>query len=181
MVFLAKTTACNVPFQVPLRSFTTCEEKNLSSFCLFVFLGPNPWHMEVSRLGVELELQLPAYTTATVSPDPSHVYNLYHNSRQHQILNPLREARDWTCSLMDTSWVCYCWATRGTPRRIRLEILTTNHPPSLFIPICSTTFKTTEFFNKLFFKSFQNPQCNLQKNNFLHTQISSVYILHLIA
>ena len=25
-----------------------------------VFLGPHPWHMEVPKLGVELELQLPA-------------------------------------------------------------------------------------------------------------------------
>ena len=25
-------------------------------FCLFVFLGPHPWHMEGPRLGVELEL-----------------------------------------------------------------------------------------------------------------------------
>ena len=30
--------------------------------------------MEVLRLGVESELQLPAYTTATATPDPSHVY-----------------------------------------------------------------------------------------------------------
>ena len=33
--------------------------------CFFVFLGPRPWHMEVLRLGVELEVQLLAYTTAT--------------------------------------------------------------------------------------------------------------------
>ena len=31
---------------------------------LFVFLGPHPAHMEVPRLGVKSELQLPAYTTA---------------------------------------------------------------------------------------------------------------------
>ena len=33
----------------------------------FFFLGPHLWHMEVPRLGVKLELQLPAYTTATAS------------------------------------------------------------------------------------------------------------------
>ena len=38
--------------------------------CLFVFLGPHPWHMEVPRLGVELELQLPAYTTAHGNAGP---------------------------------------------------------------------------------------------------------------
>ena len=50
--------------------------------------------MEVSRLGVKLELQLPAYTTATATPDPSHVYDLYHFSWQWRVLNPLSEARD---------------------------------------------------------------------------------------
>ena len=50
--------------------------------------------MEVPGLVVESEVQLPAYTTAT--PDPSRVCNLYHNTRQYQILNPLIEARDRT-------------------------------------------------------------------------------------
>ena len=35
--------------------------------------------MEVPRLGVKLELQLPAYTTATGMLDPSHVCNLHHS------------------------------------------------------------------------------------------------------
>ena len=30
-------------------------------------------------------------------------------------LNPLRETRDWTLILMDTSWICYCWATMEIP------------------------------------------------------------------
>ena len=34
-------------------------------FFFFFFAGPLPWHMEVLRLGVESELQLLAYTTAT--------------------------------------------------------------------------------------------------------------------
>ena len=37
---------------------------------IFCFLGPPPWHMEVPSLGVELELQLPAYSTATALLDP---------------------------------------------------------------------------------------------------------------
>ena len=37
---------------------------------VFCFLGPYPQHMEVPRLGVESELQLPSCTTATVMPDP---------------------------------------------------------------------------------------------------------------
>ena len=63
--------------------------------------------MEVPRLGVELELQLPAYATATAMTDPSCVYDLHHSSRQRQILNPLSEDRDQTPVLMDTSQVRY--------------------------------------------------------------------------
>ena len=36
-------------------------------FYFFVFLGLNSQHMEVPRLGVQLDLQLPAYTTATAT------------------------------------------------------------------------------------------------------------------
>ena len=71
----------------------------------FPFLGPHPMHMEVPRLGAELELQLPAYSTTTAMPDLSCICDLRHSSWQCQILNPLREARDRTPILMDTSWV----------------------------------------------------------------------------
>ena len=76
-------------------------------FLVFFFLGPHPQHMEVPRLGIELELQLLGYTTATATPDPSRICNLYHSSGQCQILNPLSHDRDRTLILMDTSWVCY--------------------------------------------------------------------------
>ena len=49
-------------------------------FYFLAFLGPHLWHMEVPRPGVELELELPAYTTATATGDPSHVCDLYHSS-----------------------------------------------------------------------------------------------------
>ena len=62
----------------------------------FVFLGPHLQPMEVPRLGVESELQLPACTTATATPDPSHICDLLHSSWQRRILNPLSEARDQT-------------------------------------------------------------------------------------
>ena len=41
--------------------------------------------MEILGLGVELELQLPACTTATTMSDLSHVCDLDHSSQQHQI------------------------------------------------------------------------------------------------
>ena len=96
-------------------SVTGTPHLSFLTLCLFslCFLGPHSWHMEFPRLGVESKLQLPAYTTAV--PDLSHIWNLYHSSWQHQILNPLGKARDLTCILMGTSWVCYCWAMTGTP------------------------------------------------------------------
>ena len=71
------------------------------SVCVCVFLGPHLRHMEVPRLGVKSELQLSACATAT--RDPSRVCDLHHSSQQHQILNPLSEARDQTHVLMDAS------------------------------------------------------------------------------
>ena len=73
----------------------------------FFLLGLRLWHMEVPRLGDESELQLPAYTTATATGDPSHIYNLHHDSQQCRILNPLSNARDGTCILVDASQFHY--------------------------------------------------------------------------
>ena len=85
-------------------------------FYLFVvFLGPYPQCMEVPRVGVESEQQLPAYTTASATPDPSHICDLHHSSWQCQIPDPLSEARDQICILTDTSQICFHCATAGTP------------------------------------------------------------------
>ena len=62
--------------------------------------------MEVPGLGVESELQLPAYTTATAMPHPQ-------PAEQVQGQNPV---------LMDTSQVHYHWATMGTPLNLFFEI-----------------------------------------------------------
>ena len=50
--------------------------KQTHLFFLFVFLGPHPRHMELPRLGVKSEPQPQAYTTATETPDPKHIYDL---------------------------------------------------------------------------------------------------------
>ena len=78
-----------------------------------MFLGPYLQHMEVPRLVVKSELQLPAYATATAMQNPSHVCDLYHSSQQHRIFNPLGEARDQTHVLMDTSRIRYLWSHDG--------------------------------------------------------------------
>ena len=76
-------------------------------FLILCFLGLRPWHMEVPRLGVQPELQLPAYTPATATPDLSRICDLHHSSGQRQILHPLSEARDRTHNLMVPSWICF--------------------------------------------------------------------------
>ena len=81
--------------------------KFLSFFYIFLFrfafLGPHLWHMEVPRLGVQLELQLPAYTTTTAMQDPSRICDLQHSSWQRRVLHPRSEARDRTHIHLDTS------------------------------------------------------------------------------
>ena len=81
----------------------------------FTFLGPHPRPMEVPRPGVQLELWLLAYTTATATPDLSLVCNLHHSSRQCQIPNPLSETRYWTHNLMVPGQIRFRCATMGTP------------------------------------------------------------------
>ena len=82
-------------------------------FFIFIFccLGLQLRHMEFPSPGVKTELQLPATTTAAW--DTSHICNLYHSSPQCPILTPLSKARDRTCILMDTSWVCISLSYNG--------------------------------------------------------------------
>ena len=84
----------------------------------FLFLGPHQWHVEFPRLGVQSELKLPAYTTATAMLDLSLICDLHHNLWQHRILNPLSEARDRTHNLMVPRQIRFCCATMGTPRTL---------------------------------------------------------------
>ena len=98
-----------------------------NDFFFFCFLGLHPRHMEVPRLGVKLELQLLAYTTATATQDLSHVCDLYHSSQHCWIVNPLRpgikcetswlivrfvstapqwEFQEWLLTLSDSWGVC---------------------------------------------------------------------------
>ena len=63
---------------------------------LSVFLGLHPPHMGVPRLGVQSELELLAYTTATAMQDPTRVCDLHHSSQQRcqRIFSPLSKVRD---------------------------------------------------------------------------------------
>ena len=71
--------------------------------------------MEVPRLGVELELQLLAYTTARAMRDLSCFCDLHHSSRQHWIVKSLSEARDGPHILMGATRFANQGATTVTP------------------------------------------------------------------
>ena len=75
----------------------------------------HPQHIEVPRLGAELELQVLAYATAIATWDLSPICDLHHSSQLHRVPNPLSEARDWTCNLIDTSQIHFCCTIMGTP------------------------------------------------------------------
>ena len=47
--------------------------------------------------------------------DGSHICNLHHSSWQYRTLNPLSEARDWTCVVVDASQIRFHWAMTETP------------------------------------------------------------------
>ena len=75
----------------------TKQNKNfLESTSFWLFSGLTWWwHVEVPRQGiqpVELELQLPAYVTATTTGIRA-ACDLHHSTWQHRILNPPGEAR----------------------------------------------------------------------------------------
>ena len=91
---------------ISLLNFSLLSSILFFYYIFFVFLSPHPQHMEVPRLGVQSELYLLAYTTATTMPDSSQVCGLHHSSQKHWILNPLSEARDRNCNLIVPSQIC---------------------------------------------------------------------------
>ena len=115
------------------------------SIYLFCFLGPHLWHMEVPRLGAESELQLPAYTTATATPDPSRVCDLHHSSQQRRILNPLSKARDRTLNLIVSRWVHFCCTTMRTPIRYFMKIIFYNVSYEKKCPLEITLFNNQNY------------------------------------
>ena len=112
--FIMNNTAMNLSMQILV-------ETGVSHFLVtypgedywvdfFFFLGP---HTDVPRLGVELELQLPAYTPATATQDPSCICDLHHSSQGCWIPNSLSEARDRARILMDPSRGCQPLSHKG--------------------------------------------------------------------
>ena len=109
----------------------------LLGFFFFFFLGLYLHHIEVPRPGIESDLQFLAYTTATATQEPSHIFNQHDSSGQCRIFNPLSEAMDRTCILMDTSGVFNLLSNTG------------NSPfPLLFLVTCPlNVLKLTKPYN----------------------------------
>ena len=82
-------------------------------FCLFRAI-PAAYGGSQAR-GLIGATELPAYTTATATPEPSHVCNVHHSSQQCQIVNPLSEAMDRTRNFIVPGWIRFCCSTTGTP------------------------------------------------------------------
>jgi len=93
--------------------------KTMFSFFVVVavfFLGPHPWHVKVPRQEFRDRIRAEAaglYRSHS-NTRSSCIHELHHSSWQHQILNP-SQTSNWSCILMDTSRICYLWATMGTP------------------------------------------------------------------
>ena len=110
----------NICFILPFGSIYLFSGNKLQSCSVFLFmyvfflLGPHLCYMEALGLGVESELQLPAYTSATTTPDPNCIWDLQCSLWQCQIFSPLSKARVKPGS----SWILVRpltrWATMGT-------------------------------------------------------------------
>ena len=120
-----------------------------TSFGLFLWLHPK--HMEVPRLGVESELQLPACDIATATQDPSFVCNLHHSSRQRRILKTRQERLVFRDPLFSEGLPCSCFRKDSSSTK-----LSSSNTPSFqtrpLIPKCrkfSTKYKGSLFHRHL--------------------------------
>ena len=95
-------------------------------FCLFCLFRPHARPMEVSRLGVESELQLSAYATAT--PDMSHVCDLHHSSSNtrsltYRVRSGIEPVSSWILVRFSSSEAQWEWTARVVLRVVVLRVL----------------------------------------------------------
>ena len=86
--------ACRYLHQFGMAFMFTHRHRSAGKFFFFfVFSRLYSQHIEVPRLGVEMELQLLAcHSHGDTGSEP--ICDLCHSLQQHQILNPLSKARD---------------------------------------------------------------------------------------
>ena len=78
-----------------------------------VLLRATPQHVEVPRLRVESELQLPAYATATGTLHPSCICNLHHKDISKD--TPLVSSRTWTLVYPVALMYASSYSSNSTP------------------------------------------------------------------
>ena len=100
----------------PVDHQGTSPKLHALSFFFFPPFRAAPTAYEGSQARGQIELQLPACTTATAMQNPSCICNLHHSSQQGPILNPLSKARDGIPNLLVPSQICFCCATTRTPQ-----------------------------------------------------------------
>ena len=88
---------------------------------LFFFLGPQLWHMEVPRLGVESELQPRGIRAASATCATAHSHA---RSPTHQTRPGIEPASFWIL----VGFVNH-WAKKGTPQTSFLRNLKVRHGP----------------------------------------------------
>ena len=86
-------------------------------FCFFVFclFRATPTAHGGSQARGQVGVVAASLRHSHSNADPRCVCNLHCNSRQHQMLNALSEARDQTRNLMSPGRIHFHCATRGTP------------------------------------------------------------------
>ena len=99
---------------------------------LFLLFRAAPATYRGSQARGLIGVQLPAYATATATPDPSRVCDLHHNSRQRRILHPLSEVRDGTHNFL-------------APNQIRIRCATMETPRGGFVTSCSRVYSQEDF------------------------------------
>ena len=73
------------------------------------------WKFSLAR--GQIRVAAAACTTATATPNQSHICNLCHSLWGCLILNPLSKARNQTCILTETMSLLTHWATTGTSQK----------------------------------------------------------------
>ena len=103
---------------ITFQSSTICFHIALQCFLFVCFLlfRATPAELEVSQLGVKLELQLLAYATATAMQDPRYVCDLHHSLWKCQIPNPLSEGGIKPTFSWIVFWICFHCSMMGTPK-----------------------------------------------------------------
>ena len=97
-----------IPPYVHPHTCTTAVQQDLNNvcfFCLFVcfvFLSFCYFLVRSASYGGSQAMG----RIGAVAAGLRHTSNLHHSTRQRHILNPLNEAGDWTCILMDAGRVC---------------------------------------------------------------------------